>query len=461
MFGRRNMARTNDLWEEMCTATRRKKMLRDDHHKTGVKLFFLLARGRPATWSVGRIIFLASLRFLFITPRFFCGPAKGDLQEISARRPCRRRKSGFPLEKRHFLNLFWAGSSCRFNATLFCGFDACVSERFDLCSQPTRMWCARRREGACQPFYCLPRCGCRRCLLLFLRSCGFLTRCFGEGVAALIVHGILILVSRSGDIEREGLLPFCFICPLCLTASSTQACSSAPQLVLAGLLTVVTGSCMRQLFSASFQCRIFLLIDGRHSVRRATLIGLCGIARQRHRRNQADFFTYLNAVLCARIFHMFCWALKQRGVRNHACVEFFLPCEWRATPRGCHFDSAELLCLFAGLAGKFHAATYCWCVLNCHSMRSKVFQRVRGLLGLCALWFCLLLCAGTQHLSGGKMERGDAWPRPAYRSVHGGVVHIAVLTLRCDCGLLRGNGGGWRGVLSCIGTVGLCILFSL
>ncbi|RNC40062.1 retrotransposon hot spot (RHS) protein, partial [Trypanosoma cruzi] len=117
------------------------------------------------------------------------------------------------------------------------------------------MWCALRREGACQPFYCLPRCGCRRCLLPFLRSCGFLTRCLGEGVAALIVHGILILVSRSGDIEREGLLPFCFIYPLCLTASSTQACSSAPQLVLVGLLTVVTGNRMRQLFSAPFQCR--------------------------------------------------------------------------------------------------------------------------------------------------------------------------------------------------------------
>ncbi|KAF5218659.1 hypothetical protein ECC02_008440 [Trypanosoma cruzi] len=163
------------------------------------------------------------------------------------------------------------------------------------------MWCARRREGACQPFYCLPRCGCRRCLPLFLRSCGLLTRCFGEGVAALIVHGILILVSRSGDIEREGLLPFCFIYPLCLTASSTQTCSSAPQLVLAGLLTVVTGNRMRHIFSAPFQFRIFLLIDGRHSVRRATLIGLCGTARQRHRRKQAEFFTYL-IPSCAQVF---------------------------------------------------------------------------------------------------------------------------------------------------------------
>ncbi|RNE98010.1 hypothetical protein TcG_12425, partial [Trypanosoma cruzi] len=130
------------------------------------------------------------------------------------------------------------------------------------------------------------RCGC---LFPFLRSCGFLTRCFGEGVAALVVHVILILVSRSGDIEREGLLPSCFICTLCLTACSTQICSSAPQLVLAGLLAVVTGNRMRQLFSAPFQCRIFLLVGGRHSVRRATLIGLCGTARRRHRRKQTDF----------------------------------------------------------------------------------------------------------------------------------------------------------------------------
>ncbi|RNC39822.1 hypothetical protein TcCL_NonESM10773, partial [Trypanosoma cruzi] len=31
--------------------------------------------------------------------------------------------------------------------------------------------------------------------------------------------------------------------------------------------------------------------------------------------------------------HMFCWALRQRGTRKYACVEFFLPCELRATPR--------------------------------------------------------------------------------------------------------------------------------
>ncbi|EKF99992.1 hypothetical protein TCSYLVIO_009082, partial [Trypanosoma cruzi] len=250
----------------MCTATRRKKMLRDDcHHQTGVKFCFVHLRegGLPPGRLGGLLLFFCVVALSFYSAAFSCGPAKGDLHEVSARCPCRRRKSGVPLEKRHFLNLFWAESSCRFNATLFCGFDACVSERFDLCSRPTRMWCVRRREGACQPFYCLPAVAAAAA---FLRSCGFLTRCFGEGVAALIVHGILILVSRSGDIEREGLLPSCFIHPLCLTASSTQTCSSTPQLVLAGLLTVLTGNRMRQLFSASFQCRIFLLIDGRRSV---------------------------------------------------------------------------------------------------------------------------------------------------------------------------------------------------
>ncbi|EKG03735.1 hypothetical protein TCSYLVIO_005213, partial [Trypanosoma cruzi] len=284
MFGCRNMARTNDLWEGMCTATRRKQMLRDDHHQqTGVKLCFVhLREGGLPPGPLGGLFFFCVVALSFYSAAISCGPAKGDLQEIPARRPCRRRKGGFPLEKRHFLNLFWAWSSCRFNATLFCGFDACVSERFGLCSRPNRTWCARRREGACQPFYCLPAVAAAAALL---RSCGLLTRCSGEGVAALVVHGILILVSRSGDIEREGLLPSCFICPLCLTASSTQTCSSAPHLVLAGLLTVGTLNRMRQLFSAPFQCRYFFMIDGRHSVRCATLIGLCGIARQ-HRQNK-------------------------------------------------------------------------------------------------------------------------------------------------------------------------------
>ncbi|RNC35261.1 retrotransposon hot spot (RHS) protein [Trypanosoma cruzi] len=59
------------------------------------------------------------------------------------------------------------------------------------------------------------------------------------------------------------------------------------------------------------------------------------------------------------------------------------------------------------------------------------------------------------------MERGDAWPRFAHRSLHGGVVRIVVLTLRCNCGFLRGNGGGWRRVLARGGTMGSCLLFFL
>ncbi|RNC57300.1 hypothetical protein TcCL_ESM05142, partial [Trypanosoma cruzi] len=111
------------------------------------------------------------------------------------------------------------------------------------------------------PFYCSPAVAAAlpSSLPEVLRP---LDKMFLEKALPLLSSMVfLILVSRSGDIEREGLLLFCFICPLCLTASSTQTCSSAPQLVLAGLLTVVTGSRMRQLFSASFQCRIFFIID--------------------------------------------------------------------------------------------------------------------------------------------------------------------------------------------------------
>ncbi|KAF5216066.1 hypothetical protein ECC02_011196 [Trypanosoma cruzi] len=309
----------------MCTATRRKKMLRDDHHhKTGVKLCFVhLREGGLPPGRLGGLFFCVVALSLY-SAAFFLRTCEGRFARNSCEASVPPSEKRIPLEKRCFLSLFWAGSSCRFTATLLCGFDACVSERFDLCSQPTRMWCARRREGACQPFYCLPRCGCCRCLPLFLRSCGLLTRCFREGVAALIVHGILILVSRSGDIEREVLLPFCFIYPLCLTASSTQTCSSAPQLVLAGLLTVVTGNRMRHLFSAPFQFCIFRLIDGRHSVRRATLIGLCGIARQRHRRKQADFFTYL-IPSCAQVFFLLVLLGTQTARCPELCVRGILP----------------------------------------------------------------------------------------------------------------------------------------
>ncbi|ESS61423.1 hypothetical protein TCDM_10998 [Trypanosoma cruzi Dm28c] len=233
MFGRRNMARTNDLWEGdvHCDEKETNVARRPPPPDRSEVVFCPLARGWPANWSVRRIIFFLRRCALFLFRRDFLRTCEGRFARNSCEASVPSSERRIPLEKSYLLKLFWAGSSCRFTATLFCGFDACVSERFDLCSQPTRMWCARRPEGACQPFYCLPRCGCR-CLHPFLRSCGFLTRCFGEGVAALVVHGILILGPRSGDIEREGLLPFCFICPLSLTASSTLKRSSAPQLSL-------------------------------------------------------------------------------------------------------------------------------------------------------------------------------------------------------------------------------------
>ncbi|RNF07946.1 hypothetical protein TcG_09963 [Trypanosoma cruzi] len=156
MFGRRNMSRTNDLWEGMCTATRRKKMLRDDHHdKTGVRLCFI--RLREGGLPPGRLggLFLLRRCALFLFRCVFLRTCEGILARNYCEASVPSSERRIPLEKRHFLNLFWAWSSCRFNANLFCGFDACVSERFGLCSRPTRMWCARRREGACQPFYCL------------------------------------------------------------------------------------------------------------------------------------------------------------------------------------------------------------------------------------------------------------------------------------------------------------------
>ncbi|EAN99862.1 hypothetical protein Tc00.1047053508873.370 [Trypanosoma cruzi] len=129
----------------MCTATRRKKMLRDDHHdKTGVKLCFVhLCEGSLPPGRLGGLFFFffASLRSLFIPLRFLADLRREICKKFLRGVRAVVGKADSP-EKRYLLNLFWAGSSCRFNATLFCGFDACVSERFDLCSQSTRMWCA-------------------------------------------------------------------------------------------------------------------------------------------------------------------------------------------------------------------------------------------------------------------------------------------------------------------------------
>ncbi|RNF06663.1 hypothetical protein TcG_10441 [Trypanosoma cruzi] len=187
---------------------------------------------------------------------------------------------------------------------------------------------------------------------------------------------------------------------------------------------------MRQLFSAPFQCHIFLLIDGRHSVRRATLIGLCGTARQRHRRKQADFFTYLIAILRAGVFHMFCWALKQRGVRNYACVELFLPCELRATPRGCQFDSAELLCIFCGAGREVPCSQL---LLVCPQMMSlhanNVLQRVRVLIGFACTLIVLAALCGHATLEWWENGAGRcmAASRPSFTARWGGV-HCGVLS---------------------------------
>ncbi|KAF5226696.1 hypothetical protein ECC02_000197 [Trypanosoma cruzi] len=72
MFGRRNVARTNDLWEGdvHCDENEKKVARRPPPQDRSEVVFFPLARGRPANWSVGRIIFLASLRSLYIPLRF-------------------------------------------------------------------------------------------------------------------------------------------------------------------------------------------------------------------------------------------------------------------------------------------------------------------------------------------------------------------------------------------------------
>ncbi|RNC41374.1 hypothetical protein TcCL_NonESM09074 [Trypanosoma cruzi] len=86
---------------------------------------------------------------------------------------------------------------------------------------------------------------------------------------------------------------------------------------------------------------------------------------------------------------------------------------------------------------------------------------MRVLIGfVCTLILFATLC-GHATLEWWKMERGDAWLRLAHCSVHDGVVRIVVLTLRCGCGPLCCNGGGWRRVLTRGGTVGSYLLFSL
>ncbi|RNE97010.1 hypothetical protein TcG_12968 [Trypanosoma cruzi] len=71
MFGRRNMSRTNDLWEgDVHCDEKEKNVARRPPPDRSEVVFCPLARGRPATWSVGKIVFFASLRSLFIPLRF-------------------------------------------------------------------------------------------------------------------------------------------------------------------------------------------------------------------------------------------------------------------------------------------------------------------------------------------------------------------------------------------------------
>ncbi|RNC32153.1 hypothetical protein TcCL_Unassigned05261 [Trypanosoma cruzi] len=152
------MARTNGLWEGDVHCDEKEKRLRDDHHyKTGVKLCFVhLREGGLPPGRLGGLFFFALLRSLFIPLRFLADMRREICKKFLRGVRAVVGKASYPLAKRYSISLFWAGSSCRFTATLSCGFDACVSERSGLCSQPTRMCCARRREGGCQPFYCLP-----------------------------------------------------------------------------------------------------------------------------------------------------------------------------------------------------------------------------------------------------------------------------------------------------------------
>ncbi|RNC54984.1 hypothetical protein TcCL_ESM07546 [Trypanosoma cruzi] len=71
--------------------------------------------------------------------------------------------------------------------------------------------------------------------------------------------------------------------------------------------------------------QLFLLIDGRHSVRRVTFIGLCGIARQHYRTKQAETFAYLNAILRGSNFLLVMLMCTQLARSLEPCVRGILP----------------------------------------------------------------------------------------------------------------------------------------
>ncbi|ESS61346.1 hypothetical protein TCDM_11072 [Trypanosoma cruzi Dm28c] len=224
--------------------------------------------------------------------------------------------------------------------------------------------------------------------------------------------------------------------------------------------SVVTVNRMRQLFSAPFQCHIFLLIDGRHSVRRVTLIGLCGTARQRHRGKQAGFFKYL-IPSCAQVFFPHVLLGTQKARCPELCVRGIIPAIWTAgNTEGLPLLLRRVVVSLRRVGREIPCSQLllvCAQMLSLHS--NNVLQRVRVLIGfVCTLILFAIFC-GHATPEGGRMERGDAWPRPVQLSLHDCVVHIVVLTLRCDCVFLRGNGDGQRRVLTRGGTVGSCLLF--
>ncbi|RNC54783.1 hypothetical protein TcCL_ESM07774 [Trypanosoma cruzi] len=151
---------------------------------------------------------------------------------------------------------------------------------------------------------------------------------------------------------------------------------------------------MRQLFSAPFQCRIFLLIDGRHSVRRATLIGLCGTACQRRWTKQVDAFKYFNFILRALILLYVLLVCTQTARDPELCVRGILSCHLNCGQhRGAATLTPQSFCVLTGLTGKFHADSYCWCpqMLSLHA--NNVLHRVRGMIGfVCTLIVFATLC---------------------------------------------------------------------
>ncbi|RNC42166.1 hypothetical protein TcCL_NonESM08198 [Trypanosoma cruzi] len=98
-------------------------------------------------------------------------------------------------------------------------------------------------------------------------------------------------------------------------------------------------------------------------------------------------------------------------------------------------------------------------MLSLHA--NNVLQRVRGIVGFVCTRILFATLCGHATLEWWENGAGRCMAASPHCPLHGGAVHTVVLTLRCDCGPLCGGGGGWRRMLSCIGTLGSCLLFSL